>query len=109
MEQDFYKKRIKERHNIDVIVPSEKDKETIHSIIYEELVKGIFKEESKIKYLEIIDRLAGEGAEGIILGCTEIPLLIKQDDTHIPIFDTTAIHARGAVEFALDTHNKGRK
>jgi aspartate racemase len=102
MEQDFYKGRIKDKYGIDVIVPNEEDKKVIHDVIYKELVKGIFKESSKKKYIEIIQKLIEQGAEGIILGCTEIPLLIKQQDVNIPIFDTASIHARAAVKYALE-------
>jgi aspartate racemase len=102
MSQDFYKGRIKDKYGIDVIVPNEEDKNVIHDVIYKELVKGIFKEGSKKKYIEIIQKLMEQGAEGIILGCTEIPLLIKQQDVNIPIFDTASIHARAAVKYALE-------
>lgn len=102
MEQDFYKRRIKEKYNIDVIVPCEKDKEIIHGIIYNELVKGEFKARSKREYLKVIHKLVDEGVEGIILGCTEIPLLIKQEDVKIPIFDTMTIHAQYAVKYAFE-------
>lgn len=101
MEQDFYKGRIFKKYGIEVIVPSEVDQVTIHNIIYNELVQGTITLESKSEYVEIIQRLIGKGAEGIILGCTEIPMLIKQDDIDVPIFDTTAIHAKSAIEFAL--------
>lgn len=102
MEQDFYKGILKEKFNIDVVIPDENEREIIHEIIYNELCKGIINEESKEKYKKIISNLALRGAEGIILGCTEIPLLIKQEDVNIPVFDTTTIHAISAVEFALD-------
>lgn len=102
MEGDFYKKILKEKYNIDVIIPEEIDRKIVHEVIYEELCKGIINETSREKYKKIIDRLALKGAEGIVLGCTEIPLLIKQEDVNIPVFDTTTIHAVSAVEFALD-------
>lgn len=102
MEGDFYKKVLKEKFNIDVVIPDEADREIVHEVIYEELCKGIINEDSKVKYKKVINRLALKGAEGIILGCTEIPLLIKQEDVSIPVFDTTTIHAVAAVEFALD-------
>ena len=101
MEMDFYKKRLKDKHNIETVVPGESDRKIVHSVIFEELVLGKFTENSKNKYLSIIGRLESEGAEGVILGCTEIPLLIKQEDCEIPVFDTTAIHAKAAVDFAL--------
>lgn len=102
MEQDFYKKVLKEKFDIDVIVPSEADREIIHEIIYKELCKGIINEKSKEKYIKVINSLSLNGAEGVVLGCTEIPLLIKQEDISIPVFDTTTIHAISAVGFALD-------
>ncbi|MBU3217261.1 aspartate/glutamate racemase family protein [Clostridium estertheticum] len=102
MEQDFYKQVLKEKCNIDVIIPDENEREIIHEIIYNELCKGIITEVSKDKYINIINNLALKGAEGVVLGCTEIPLLIKQEDVNIPVFDTTRIHATSAVEFALD-------
>ena len=101
MTQDFYKGRLIEMHNLEVITPNEKDRETIHSIIYHELILGTIKEESRNQYILIIKKLMNQGAEGIILGCTEIPLLIKQKDSPIPVFDTTRIHAEKAVDFAL--------
>jgi aspartate racemase len=101
MEQDFYKKILKEKYNIDVIIPDENDRKIIHEIIYNELCKGIINEDSKEKYIKIINDLVLNGAQGIVLGCTEIPLLIKQEDVSIPVLDTTTIHAISAVEFAL--------
>lgn len=102
MEQDFYKGILKEKFNIDVVIPDENEREIVHEIIYNELCKGIINEDSKEKFKKIISNLALRGAEGIILGCTEIPLLIKQEDVNIPVFDTTTIHAISAFEFALD-------
>lgn len=102
MEGDFYKKRLNEKYNIEVVIPNESDRKIIHNIIYNELCLGSIKEASKNKYIEIITELVENGAEGVILGCTEIPLLIKQDDVDIPVFDTTTIHATAAVEFALE-------
>ena len=101
MEGDFYKKRLKDTFDIKTLIPVENDRQIIHYVIYQELVKGILKEESRIQYLEIIDKLRREGAQGVILGCTEIPLLIKQDRSPVPIFDTTTIHAKAAVKYAL--------
>ena len=102
MEQDFYKKVLKDSFNIEVIIPNESERGIIHKVIYDELCKGIISEESKNEYIKIINNLVLSGAEGIVLGCTEIPLLIKQEDVKIPIFDTTIIHSISAVEFALD-------
>jgi aspartate racemase len=100
MEQNFYKKRVNQ-HGIKVITPDESDRQLIHDIIYQELCQGICKESSKETYLHIINRLQDRGAEGIILGCTEIPLLVKQVDTAVPLFNTTLIHSEIAVDFAL--------
>ncbi|MFL0251059.1 aspartate/glutamate racemase family protein [Clostridium neuense] len=101
MEQDFYKKVLKDKFNIDVIIPEEADREIVHKIIYEELCKGILKDTSREKYKEIISKLQAKGAEGVVLGCTEIPLLIKQKDVSVPVFDTTTIHGVAAVEFSI--------
>lgn len=101
MEQDFIKDRLLARNGIETIIPNKVQRNIIHTIIYEELVKGIVTEKSKKIYLEIIDDLVSKGAEGIILGCTEIGLLIKKDDTKILLFDTTEIHAKKAVELAM--------
>ena len=101
MEQDFYKKVLKEKFNIEVLIPEENEREIIHNVIYNELCNGIINEASKEKFKKIIDNLALKGAEGVVLGCTEIPLLIKQEDVNIPVFDTTTIHAIAAVEFSL--------
>jgi len=102
MEQDFYKGRLTEKHAIEVIIPDLPGIESVHRIIYEELVHGIIKEESRQDYLRIIQELIDRGAQGIILGCTEIPLLVKQADCAVPVFDTTKIHAVRAVEIALE-------
>jgi aspartate racemase len=100
MEQDFYKGRLIDK-GIEVIIPDEPGVETVHNIIYGELVHGIIKEESRQAYGKVIQQLATRGAQGIVLGCTEIPLLVKQSDCSIPVFDTTAIHAMRAVESAI--------
>src|SRR6056297_564695 len=102
MEQDFYKGRLKEKHGIDVVIPNEKEREVVHNVIYKELISGIIKEESREKFKTIIQNLKKNGAEGVILGCTEIPLLIKNTDTDIPVFDTTMIHAKKAVDLVLE-------
>lgn len=102
MEQDFLKGRLKEKHNIDTIIPNDAQREIIHRIIYEELVKGIILEESRTQYLSIIDDLTLRGAEGIILGCTEIGLLVTNEHTDNVLFDTTQIHAEAAVMLALN-------
>lgn len=101
MEGDFYRTRIREKHGIDVIIPDAADRETVHAVIYEELVLGVINPASRRRFREIIDRLAAAGAQGVILGCTEIPLLVGQQDSGLPLFDTTRIHARRAVELSL--------
>lgn len=101
MTQDFYKGKLEKDHHLEVIIPNETDRQIIHSIIYQELILGNIKEESRQKYVAIIKKMQSDGAEGVILGCTEIPLLIQQKDSPIPVFDTTKIHAEKAVEFAL--------
>ena len=102
MEQDFYKGRLSNRHGLNVIVPSEEDRQIVHRIIYDELNLGIVREESRQEYLRIMKRMRSEGAEGIIEGCTEIVTLVEQKHTDIPLFDTTAIHALEAVAIAVD-------
>jgi aspartate racemase len=100
MELDFYKNRLAVQQ-INTIIPSDSDCEFIHRSIYDELGKNIFKSETKARYIEIIKRLATQGAEGVILGCTEIPLLINAEDSPIPVFDTTMLHAKTAIDLAL--------
>lgn len=102
MEEDFYKKRLKTKHDIDVIIPEEIEREVIHKIIYKELILGNIKNESREKFKAIINNLQNRGAEGVILGCTEIPLLIKEKDSSIPVFDTTMLHVKKAIEIALE-------
>lgn len=101
MEHDFYKGRLKEIHGIDVLVPETPERDVIHTIIYKELIAGIVNDDSREKFKVIIANLQKGGAEGVILGCTEIPLLIRAEDCDIPVFDTTMLHARKAVELAL--------
>jgi len=103
MEKDFYKTYIFNKFGIEVIIPTETEREIIHNTIYQELVQGLIKDESRKAFQQIIGNLEKRGAEGVILGCTEIPSLIKQTDVKIPVFDTTAIHAEKAVEWALLT------
>lgn len=100
MENDFYKDRLAD-FGIETIIPNDEERDFIHWSIFEELGKDIFTTETKQKYLEIIEKLNERGAEGVILGCTEIPMLIKPDECPIPSFDTTILHAKAAVEFAL--------
>lgn len=101
MTEDFYKNRLVERFGIDVRVPGEQEQDLVHEVIYQELCRGLIKDASKTKYLGIIEALHGQGAQAVILGCTEIALLVQQADTHVPLYDTTALHAARAVEFAL--------
>jgi len=101
MEQDFYKGRLIEKFGLDVMVPNEKDRMIIHDIIYEELCLGVINEASREAYLKIIHKLSQQGAEAVILGCTEITLLISQDNCSIPLYDTTRLHAESAVDLAL--------
>ncbi|BDU49496.1 aspartate/glutamate racemase family protein [Haliovirga abyssi] len=101
MGEEFYRGRLEEKFGIEVLVPSEEDQKVVHKIIYDELVKGVINEQSRKEYKNIIDKFRSQGAEGVILGCTEIPLLIKQEDSSIEIFDTTMIHAKAAVESVL--------
>lgn len=103
MEQDFYKGRLIEDFNLEVIVPNEEERKIVHEIIYNELCLGIINEKSKEVYLKIIDNMIKHGAEAVILGCTEITLLITQENCSIPVYDTTRIHAESAVDFALRT------
>lgn len=98
MEQEFYKGRLKENYGLEVIVPNATDRKIVHMIIYNELCVGKIEKNSKIEYLRIIDQLAKDGAEAVILGCTEISMLVKQSDTAITLYDTTQIHANKAVE-----------
>ena len=100
MQSDFYHKVLL-KYNIETIVPSQEDQEIINKVIFDELTYHILTAESKKKYQDVIERLHKKGAEGVILGCTEIPLLIKQEDSPIPVFDTTTIHAMATLKFAL--------
>jgi aspartate racemase len=101
MEQDFYKDRLVNNYSLDVIVPARDDRTLIHDVIYEELCKGVINADARKEYLRIVHNLYAQGAEAIILGCTEIALLINQNDTKVPFYDTTKIHAEQAVQLAL--------
>jgi len=101
LEQDFYRSRLEKKYGLQVLIPDENDIAFVHHVIYEELDFAVFKPESKQRFLQIIERLASKGAEGVILGCTEIPLLVNKEDTTIPLFDTTMLHAEAAVDLAL--------
>lgn len=100
MEQDFYRDRLQSLHDIEVMIPSEDGREKVHRVIYDELCLGKVRESSRDEFREIIDRLIGDGAQGIILGCTEIAMLVGAADSTVPVFDTTSIHARKAAEWA---------
>ncbi|SDJ54168.1 aspartate/glutamate racemase family protein [Streptomyces indicus] len=100
MEQDFYRGRLA-RHGLDVLVPDEQERALVHHVIYEELCLGVVREASRAAYRRVIDRLVGEGAEGIILGCTEIELLIAPEHSPVPVFPTARLHAEAAVALAL--------
>ena len=101
MEQDFYKGRLRDLHGLDVIVPGEGDRKVVHQIIYEELVAGKVLSASRRAYRQVIARLVADGAEAIILGCTEIMLLVRSEDSPVPMFDTTILHAEAAIGIAL--------
>jgi aspartate racemase len=102
MQQDFYKGRLQEQYGLDIIVPGESDQRQVDQVIFEELVLGIIREESREMFSQVIQGLIGMGAQGIILGCTEIPLIVNPEDFDVPIFDTTYIHAETAVDIALN-------
>ena len=101
MEEEFIKGRLIEKHGLEVVIPNETDRQVINEIIFEELAKGVFKDDSTQLIKDMIGRLIESGAEGIILGCTELPLVIKPGDVSMPVFDTTEIHAKAAVAKAL--------
>lgn len=100
MEGDFFKNYILKQFNIEIVVPDSDDRETVHKTIYKELVHGNILDESRERFADIIDKAALKGAEGVILGCTEIPLLLESKDVRIPVFDTTRLHVEFALEFA---------
>ncbi len=101
MEHEFYKGRLQEKYGLDVIVPNEADRKIIHNVIYDELLQGYINPASKAEYLRIMQDLIGQGAQGLILGCTEIMLLVSQLDSTVPVFDTTTLHAVAAVNWAI--------
>ena len=101
MEGDFYRQRLHEKFGLDVLIPDAADREIVHNTIYDELVKGVLNPASRQAFLKIITKLQAQGAQGVVLGCTEIPLLVKQADVDIPVFDTTRIHAEAAAAWAL--------
>ncbi|MCA0901125.1 aspartate/glutamate racemase family protein [Microbulbifer agarilyticus] len=101
MEQEFYKSRLAERYGIDVIIPTQDERDTVHAVIYSELCVGVINDESRESYIDVIHHLAERGAEAVILGCTEIALLVGQSHTRIPLYDTTKIHAAKAVDLSV--------
>lgn len=101
MEQEFYKGRLKTNYGLEVLVPSARDRQIVHKVIYQELCLGKIEADSKTQYLRIIDALAAGGAQAVILGCTEIGMLVKQEDTNVTLLDTTALHAQAAVRYAI--------
>jgi aspartate racemase len=108
MEQEFYKGRLA-KHGLDVLVPNAAERAVVHRIIYEELVAGVTTPASRAAYRDVIEQLVTRGAEGIILGCTEIMLLVRPADSAVPLFDTTALHAQAAVDHALADHVSGHR
>lgn len=102
MEQDFYKGRLEDTHQLEVLVPDDEDRTLVHNIIYDELVLGVVRDESRQVYQRIIEKLVAQGAQGVILGCTEIGLLIKPEHSPVPTFDTTELHALASVDWALE-------
>lgn len=103
MEQDFYKGRLQQKHGIQVAIPDEAGRRIVHDVIYDELCRGVVSPSSKQRYLAIIGEATSSGADSVILGCTEVGLLIAQSDLTVPAFDTTELHARAALDFALGT------
>lgn len=101
MEQDFLTRRLTDEFSLTVVVPNDRDRTTVHDIIYDELVRGIIRPESRDAYLDVISRLVADGASGIIAGCTEIELLVQESDIDVPLFATARLHAEAAAEFAL--------
>jgi len=101
MEEEFYKGRLTEKFGLKVNIPNAQEREIVHRVIYDELVVGKIQQRSKAQLINIIEQMVSQGAEGIILGCTEIGLLVQQEDSQVPLFDTTRIHAEAAVEYAL--------
>ena len=101
MEEEFYKGRLSQKYGLNVNVPNAQEREIVHRVIYDELVIGEIRQHSKEQYIGIIEQMVHQGAEGVILGCTEIGLLIHKQDSQVPLFDTTRIHAEAAVEYAL--------
>ena len=102
MEGEFYRKRLESKHDLELVVPSTGDRALVHSVIYDELCHGTVRPESRRTYQRVIDALGAQGAQAVVLGCTEIGLLIDERSSSLPVFDTTRLHAEGAVEWALE-------
>jgi aspartate racemase len=102
MEQEFYRGRLHDQHHLDVLIPDDADRRVVHKIIYDELCMGLVRDASRAEYRRIIQRLVDQGAQGVILGCTEISMLVGPSDSPVPLFDTTSLHARKAAEYALE-------
>ena len=109
MEDDFYRGRLEKKFGITVYIPEDAERSMVHRVIYDELCCGTINNDSRKAFTRVVDRLAEKGAQAVILGCTEISLLIRQQDTPIPLFDTTAIHAGAAVRFALSSSGQGQE
>ncbi len=103
MEEDFYLGRLRESHGIDALTPDRDGRETVHRVIYDELCQGVISDDSRQRYVDIVAGAAASGADGVILGCTEVGLLLRSEDVSLPLYDTTELHAQAAVEFALAT------
>lgn len=101
MEEDFYRGRLRERHGIEVLIPAEEDRREVHRVVYDEFCNGRIEPDSRRRFRDVIGGLVEEGAQGIVLGCTEIPLFIGEEDSPVDLFDTTTIHAMAAVDYAL--------
>jgi len=106
MEQDFYKKRLTESYGLEVLVPDEESRALVHQVIYQELCLGLVKPDSRLQYQQIMADLVVQGAEAIILGCTEIALLVSAEDCAVPLFDTTFLHAQKAADYALEQEDR---
>ena len=102
IEQEFYRGRLHDQHHLDVLIPDEADRRVVHKIIYDELCMGLVRDASRAEYRRIIQRLVDQGAQGVILGCTEISMLVGPSDSPVPLFDTTSVHARKAAAYALE-------
>ncbi len=101
MEEDFYRQRLQDKFGLEVVIPAAPEREFVHRVIFDELCRGVFTDSSRQRYLNIIEGMKQQGAQGVVLGCTEIPLLVRQSDTELPLFSTTALHAEAALQAAF--------